>query len=39
MGVDELIDQAGFPHARLPNQCHHLPMACPGALQRLLQRR
>ncbi len=39
VGVDELIDQARLPHARLPDQRHDLAMPRPGLLQRLLQRR
>jgi hypothetical protein len=37
--VDELVDQARLPHARLADYSHHLAMPRPGPLQGLLQGR
>jgi hypothetical protein len=39
MGVDELVEQAGLPHARLPDDGSDLSMTRPGPLERLLQGR
>ena len=39
VGVDDFVDEAGFPYAGLTDDGHHLPLPRPGPLQGLLQGR